>query len=92
MPQHTLTSLLVLYPAVALLTVLVTRARSGLEDGSLRPEAAWVRTAAVFPVSHLSYVFLPLLGLCLALSLLLVRPFHRADRAEGEVLRGTIIV
>ena len=33
-----------LYPAVALLTVLVTRARSGLEDGSLRPEAAWVRT------------------------------------------------
>ena len=46
----------------------------------------------MFPVSQLSYVFLPLLGLCLAVSLLLVRPFHRADRAEGEVLRGTIIV
>ena len=44
---------------------------------------------AIFPIS---YVFLPALGLILAHSILIVRQFQRADRGEGEVIRGTIIV
>ena len=82
--SHTLTSLLVLYPSLALVTILVTRARV--------LDTLDINTVAIFPVSYLSYVFLPALGLILALSILIVRPFHRADRGEGEVIRGTIIV
>ena len=82
--SHTLTSLVVLYPSLALVTILVTRAR-GLESDI-------INIMAIFPVSYLSYVFLPALGLILAVSILIVRPFHRADRGEGEVIKGTIIV
>ena len=82
--SHTLTSLVVLYPSLALVTILVTRAR-GLDSEI-------VATMAIFPVSYLSYGFLPALGLILAVSILIVRPFHRADRGEGEVIKGTIIV
>ena len=82
--SHTLSSLLILYPSLALVTVLVTRARV--------LDTLNISTAAIFPVSYLSYVFLPSLALILALSILIVRPFHRADRVKGEVLKGTIMV
>ena len=82
--SHTLSSLLILYPSLALVTVLVTRARV--------LDTLDISTAAIFPVSYLSYVFLPSLALILALSILIVRPFHRADRVKGEVLKGTIMV
>ena len=76
--------------------------RRGDLVAALHSDLAWHRarvlqtlhisTVAIFPISYLSYVFLPLLALCLAVSLLLVRPFHRADRVKGQLVRGTIIV
>ena len=82
--SHIMSSLLILYPSVAIVTVLVHRAQA--------IDSLDISTVAIFPVTYLSYVFLPLLGLCLALSILIVRPFHRADREKGEVLKGTIVV
>ena len=82
--SHTLSSLFILYPSIAIMTVLVTRAQN-IQDMD-------ISTAAIFPINYLSYIFLPLLGLCLAVSILIVRPFHRADRGKGEILKGTIIV
>jgi len=82
--SHSLTSLVILYPSVAIMTILVHRAQV--------LQTLQISTTAIFPVSLLSYVFLPLLALCLAVSLLLVRPFHRADRVKGQQVRGTIIV
>ena len=80
--SHTLSSLFILYPSIAIMTVLVTRAQN-IQDMD-------ISTIAIFPISYLSYIFLPLLGLCLAVSILIVRPFHRADRVKGEILKGTI--
>jgi len=82
--SHTLSSLLILYPSVAIVTILVQRAQV--------ISTLHVSTKAIFPVTYLSYLFLPMLGLCLALSILIVRPFHRADREKGEILKGTIVV
>ena len=82
--SHTLSSLFILYPSLAIMTVLVTRAQN-IQDMD-------ISTIAIFPINYLSYIFLPLLGLCLAVSILIVRPFHRADRVKGEILKGTIIV
>ena len=82
--SHTLSSLFILYPSLAIMTVLVTRAQN-IQDMD-------ISTMAIFPITYLSYIFLPLLGLCLAVSILIVRPFHRADRVKGEILKGTIIV
>ena len=82
--SHILSSLMILYPSLAIITILVHRARV--------LQTLDISTVAIFPISYLSYVFLPLLALCLAVSLLLVRPFHRADRVKGQLVRGTIIV
>merc|ERR1711936_1031812 len=82
--SHSLSNLMILYPSVAIMTILVHRAQV--------LQTMQISTLAIFPVSHLSYIFLPLLALCLAVSLLLVRPFHRADRVKGQLVRGTIIV
>ena len=82
--SHVLSSLIILYPSLAIITILVHRARV--------LQTLDISTVAIFPISYLSYVFLPLLALCLAVSLLLVRPFHRADRVKGQLVRGTIIV
>lgn len=82
--SHTLSSLLILYPSVAIVTILVQRAQV--------ISTLHVSTKAIFPVTYLSYLFLPMLGLCMALSILIVRPFHRADREKGEILKGTIVV
>ena len=82
--SHILTSLVILYPSLAVVTILVQRARV--------LESLHISTVAIFPLSHLYCISLPLLALCLAVSLLLVRPFHRADRVKGQLVRGTIIV
>ena len=82
--SHSLSSLILLYPSVAVMTILVHRAQV--------LQTLEISTVAIFPVSLLSYVFLPLLALCLSVSLLLVRPFHRADRVKGQQVMGTIIV
>ena len=82
--SHSLSNLVILYPSVAIMTILVHRAQV--------LETLQISTVAIFPVSQLSYIFLPLLALCLAVSLLLVRPFHRADRVKGQLVQGTIIV
>ena len=82
---HWLASLLLLLPALGLLTALVSRAAA-------RPGSLPISTTTILPLHLLPTAVLPTLGLCLATSLLLVRPFHRADRAGGEVLKGTLIV
>lgn len=45
-----------------------------------------------FPLTYLINIFLPILGLSLGLSVLLVRPYHRCDWSGGEVPSGNIIV
>jgi len=82
--SHMLSSLFILFPSVIILIVLVHRAEviPGLQ----------VSTISIFPISYLSMVFLPLLGLSLAVSLLLVRPFHRTDCTKGPAKTGNIIV
>ena len=82
--SHMLSSLFILFPSITILTVLVNRAQVF--------SSLTISTTSIFPISYLSMVFLPLLGLCLAVSLLLVRPFHRTDCTKGEVMEGNIIV
>lgn len=82
--SHMLSSLLILFPSITILTVLVHRAQ-------VIPSLA-ISTTSIFPIYYLSTVFLPLLGLSLAVSLLLVRPFHRTDCTKGEAKEGNIIV
>ena len=73
-------SLLLLGPALVLVTVLVQRA-AHLDGNSLAINTmAWqpsltINTMATFPLHLLSSLFLPLLGFALALSLLLARPY-----------------
>jgi hypothetical protein len=45
-----------------------------------------------FPLQMTTYLFLPILGLSLGLSVFLVRPYHRCDCSGGEVPEGNIIV
>jgi len=82
--SHMLSSLFILFPSITILTVLVNRAQVF--------SSLTISTTSIFPISYLSMVFLPLLGLSLAVSLLLVRPFHRTDCTKGEVMEGNIIV
>ena len=79
-----LSSLFILFPSLAILTILVHKAQV---ISSLA-----ISTTSIFPISYISTLFLPILGLCLAVSLLLVRPFHRADCTKGEAVEGNIIV
>jgi len=87
---HILSSLLLLGPALVLVTVLVQRA-AHLDGNSLAINTmAWqpsltINTMATFPVHLLSSLFLPLLGFALALSLLLARPYiHIRNCTMGE--------
>ena len=45
-----------------------------------------------FPLDYIIYIFLPMLGLSLGISVLLVRPYHRCDCSGGEVPSGNVIV
>ena len=45
-----------------------------------------------FPTIWLTYLFLPILGLSLGASVILVRPYHRCDCSGGEIPSGNIIV
>jgi len=81
--SHILTSLFILFPALIILTALVHRAQV-LE--------LLIDTRCAFPVSMLSTLFLPGLGLVLAVSLLLVRPYHRCHCTMGEAPKGNVIV
>eukprot|EP00092_Neocalanus_flemingeri_P030720 GFUD01033357.1.p1 GENE.GFUD01033357.1~~GFUD01033357.1.p1 ORF type:complete len:394 (-),score=94.77 GFUD01033357.1:124-1305(-) len=82
--SHMLSSLLILFPSLAILTVLVHRAQV--------ISSLTISTTSIFPTSYISMVFLPTLGLCLAVSLLLVRPFLSADCTKGEAKKGNILV
>lgn len=82
--SHMLSSLFILFPSITILTVLVNRAQV--------LSTITISTISIFPITYLSMVFLPLLGLCLAVTLLLVRPFHRTDCTKGEGKEGNIIV
>jgi len=82
--SHMLSSLFILFPSLVILTVLVHRAQV---ISSLA-----ISTISIFPISYISTVFLPALGLSLAVSLLLVRPFDRADCTKGDAIEGNIIV
>jgi len=83
--SHVLTSLFLLLPSLIITTILVHRA--------VLPESTLVLSVTCsFPLSYLSSFLLPSLGLCLATTLLLVRPYHRADTIKGEGQGGTLIV
>lgn len=77
--SHILTSLFILFPALIILTALVHRAQV-LE--------LLIDTRSAFPVWMLSMVFLPCLGLVLAVSVLLVRPYHRCQCTMPEKKKG----
>jgi len=87
---HIISSLLLLGPALVLVTVLVQRAAHLSEAAAINTSMVWqvdlvINTKAVFPVHLLSSLFLPLLGLALALSLLLARPYiHIRNCSMGE--------
>ena len=51
-----------------------------------------LNTQAIFSVEQLPLIFLPILGLTLAFSVLLVRPYHRCDCSGGETPSGNMIV
>jgi len=88
---HILSSLLLLGPALVLVTVLVQRAAHLDTNSSMAINTmAWqpslaINTMATFPVHFLSTLFLPLLGFALAISLLLARPYiHIRNCTMGE--------
>ena len=56
------------------------------------PEYYDLNTQLIFTVDKLPLIFLPLLGLTLAFSVLLVRPYHRCDCSGGEPPSGNAIV
>jgi hypothetical protein len=56
------------------------------------PEYYDLNTHAIFSVEQLPLIFLPVLGLTLAFSVLLVRPYHRCDCSGGETPSGNMIV
>jgi len=65
---HLLSSLLVLGPAVVVVVALVQRA-------ALLPGTLAISTTSILPLHTLSSTFLPVLGLLLATTLLLARPY-----------------
>ena len=56
------------------------------------PEYYELNTHLIFSVDQLPLIFLPVLGLTLAFSVLLVRPYHRCDCSGGEPPTGNAIV
>lgn len=77
---HVLTSIFVLGTSLIVMLIIVFS----------WPEMMQAKVA--FNLNYLIYVFLPLLGLSLALSVLLVRPYHRCDCSGGEIPGGNMIV
>lgn len=81
---HLLSSLLILGPALILLTALVQRA-------ALLPGSLSISTRAIFPLPLLSSLFLPLLFLSLGVTMLLARPYITIrDCTIGEKQTYTI--
>ena len=78
--MHVLCSVFVLGTSLIIMIALVF---THTEDMSARVN---------FPLNLLSYLFLPILGLSLGLSVLLVRPYYRCDCSGGEPPKGNIIV
>ena len=77
---HVLTSIFILGSSlIAMLIIVFTNFET-------------MQSKVVFPLEYLTYLFLPLLGLSLAISILLVRPYHRCDCSGGEIPSGNVIV
>jgi len=77
---HVLTSIFILGSSLIAMLIIVFTSHEVMQS------------KVVFPLDYLTYLFLPLLGLSLAISLLLVRPYHRCDCSGGEIPSGNVIV
>ena len=77
---HVLTSIFILGSSLIVMLIVVFSDRQTMQS------------RVAFPIDYLIYIFLPLLGLTLGLSVLLVRPYHRCDCSGGEIPTGNAIV
>ena len=77
---HVLTSIFILGSSLIAMLIIVFTSYDSMQS------------KVIFPLEYLTYVFLPLLGLSLAISILLVRPYHRCDCSGGEIPSGNVIV
>ncbi len=79
---HVVSSVVVLGSAL-LVTAVLVQAHPDLEGLDVR---------VAFDLGLLNSLFVPGLGLCLGLSVILARPYHRCQCSAGETPRGNFIV